>query len=103
MTWRTNTEDKWPPPLTLEAVNIIEETIHDLDPARVRARRSAVMARLQPLRICGGWEHAPGPRPLVYCGREFYIMTPDEHPFDTCPECRKQEVRRRRQARRMAA
>jgi hypothetical protein len=68
--------------------NVIDEQLHDLDPARVRARRSAVMARLQPLRMCDG------------CGRSFYITTPEEVLFNACPQCRQRQARRRR---RMAA
>lgn len=37
----------WPPSITQEVLNIVEEQLHDLDPTRVRARKRAELARLQ--------------------------------------------------------
>jgi hypothetical protein len=78
--------------------NVIDEQLHDLDPAHVRARRRAVLARMQPLRICGGWDESPWPRLEKYCGRFFCITMSEEEAFGTCPECRQRQARRRRAA-----
>ena len=42
----------WPPPITQEVLNIVEEQLHDLDPLRVRARKRAELARLQSTPTC---------------------------------------------------
>jgi len=76
MTWRVFWSGERPT-LTVEALNIIEETIHDLDPARVSARKRAQLARLSPLRTC------------EVCKTGFWITTVAEAPlrFHTCPRC----------------
>jgi hypothetical protein len=68
---------KWPPPITREVVNIVDEILHDFDPARVRARKRAQLARLSPLRTC------------EVCKTGFWITTMAEGPlrFHTCQHC----------------